>query len=221
MWAEGAQPLRETLAAKKGAIVTEWLTRTLRTYPEQTCRFLSQEKDPFRNPVGHVLAEALPALFDQAVQGPDAALLPRLLDPVVRMRAVQDFSAAQAVAFLFLLKQVIREALHSPPQPPLSPGGGADNGEGVAPGESLAALDARIDQMALLAFDLFMRCREQLYEIRAREARRRFEVLLRRAGLRGGSGETENRGNGEAGAEPADPPGLGLAHSPIRDWKEP
>ncbi len=188
MKGESAQPLLEALAAKKRAIVEAWLARTLQSYPGHTSRFLSQEKDPFRNPVGCTLAEAFPALFDQAIEGPDAAALPCLLDPVVRMRAVQDFSASQAVGFIFLLKQVLRDVLCRPPHPPLSPDGEEEKGEGVARVESLAVLDARIDQIALTAFDLFMKCREQLYEIRANEARRRLFVLerMRGDGLRRG-----------------------------------
>lgn len=166
MKGEGAQPLLEALLAKKSAIVKEWLARTLQTYPEHTSRFLSQEKDPFRNPVGYTLREALPALFDRLVEGSDAATLSRLLDPILRIRAVQDFSAGQAVAFIFLLKRVIREALE-------------DETHRDPNGEGLVAVEARIDEMALLGFDLFMRCREQIYEIKASEAKRRLFVLKR------------------------------------------
>jgi hypothetical protein len=169
------RPLPEALAAKRGAIVEEWLARTLQSYPEHTSTFLSREKDPFKNPVGHTLAEALPALFDRLVEGADAATLSRSLDPIVRMRAVQDFSAGQAVAFIFLLKRVLREAL----------GGEKRGGAGS---EGLAALEARIDEMALLAFDLFMQCRERLYEIRAKEAKRRLFVLDRIREKRPGAG---------------------------------
>ncbi len=163
---EPARPLMETLAARRDAIVQEWLARTLQSYPEHTSRFLVQEQDPFRNPVGQSLRDALPALFDEIVGGMDSAALRRLLDPIVRIRAVQDFTAGQAVAFLFLLKPVVREALrrenHTHPD-----------------WDDLAALDGRIDELALLAFDLFMRCREQVYEIKANEARRRVYLLER------------------------------------------
>lgn len=172
---EGAQPLLEALVAKKGAIVKEWLARTLQTYPEHTSRFLSQEKDPFRNPVGHTLRETLPALFDRLVEGADAATVTRLLDPIVRIRAIQDFSAGQAVAFIFLLKRVMREAL----------GDETDKGPN---GEDLAVLEARIDEVALLGFDLFMKCREQIYEIKTNEAKRRLFVLDRMYGERTGVG---------------------------------
>jgi len=37
----------------------------------------------------------------------------------------------------------------------------------------------RIDELALCAFDLFMKCREEIYEIKAREAQRKVYVLER------------------------------------------
>lgn len=196
MEGQGAERLMRALAAKKRAIVEAWLARTLQSYPAHTSRFLSEEKDPFRNPVGCTLAEALPALFDQVVEGLDAARIADILDPVVRIRAVQDFSAAQAVAFILALKQVVREAMHFPPHPPLSPGTGyplgevraEDKGEGANQLEALTILENRIDAMALVAFDLYMRCREQLYEIRANEARRRLFVLDRMRGDGAGTG---------------------------------
>jgi hypothetical protein len=175
MKAEGAQPLLEALTAKKNAIIREWLARTLQTYPEHTSNLLSEEKDPFCNPTGQTLREGLPALFDQLVEGSDAAKLSRLLDPIVRIRAVQDFSASQAVAFIFLLKKVMRDALegetHRDPK-----------------GEGLAAVEARIDEMALLAFDSFMKCREKIYEIKASEAKRRTFVWDRIQGDRADAG---------------------------------
>src|SRR3990172_3811632 len=121
----GAPPLMEALAARKDAIVRAWLARTLETYPERTSRLLAQEKDPFRNPVGHALKEALPALFDELLGAVDAGRLATLLDGIVRIQAVQDFTAGQAVAFVFALKKVIREELGRPPHLyPLPLGGG-------------------------------------------------------------------------------------------------
>lgn len=162
----GPPPLMEALAARKSAIVDEWLVRTLKTYPESTSRFLAQEKDPFRNPLGHTLKEALPALFDELLGPMDAGRLATLLDGIVRIRAVQDFTAGQAVAFIFLLKKVIREELKSEIQQ-------------HSGGNGLSAVEGRIDEMALLAFDLFMQCREHLYEIKVNEAKRRTYLLER------------------------------------------
>lgn len=139
---------------QKRAIVGEWVARTLGSYPEQTARLLLQQKDPFRNPAGHLFTEGLPALFEQLTGGWEQARVREILDPIIRLRAVQDFTPSQAVGFVLLLKQVIREQAES---------------------ALTQEMSDRIDQLALLAFDLFMKCREEAYEIRAREARRLAE----------------------------------------------
>jgi hypothetical protein len=162
----GPAPLTRALAARKDAIVAGWLARTLESYPERTRRFLVQEPDAFRNPVGHAFREALPALVDELLGAMDAARLEGLLDGIVRIRAVQDFTAGQAVGFVFLLKKVIRAEIEGGIQQPPR-------------GDGLAAVEGRIDEMALLAFDLFMRCRERVYEIKATAAGRRTFLLDR------------------------------------------
>jgi hypothetical protein len=167
MGAAGAHPLLKTLANRRRAILEAWLAATLRTYPEQTTRFLSLEGDPFRNPVGHTLKESFGLLLDAILDGRVAAPATGALEAVIRLRAVQDFRPGQAVGFLFLVKSILREHL-------------VREIPGEPAGDALALLDRRVDELALLAFDLFMQCRERLYEIRLREARRRIGILLKR-----------------------------------------
>ena len=155
--------LLEFLARKRNSIVGAWLQRIVQGYAESTSRFLMQEQDRFRNPMGHVLRENLPALFDALLQGGATVDLEPRLDPIVRMRAVQDFSASQAVSFVFLLKEVVRQEARGDRQ--IDPDGSA-----------LAAFESRIDGLALLAFDLFVRCREQISDIKANELRRKYYI---------------------------------------------
>jgi hypothetical protein len=157
-------PLSTALAVHKDAIVKRWFERVLQTYPESTKKFLSEERDPFHNPVGHTLQEGLSGLFSGLIQSTDLASLTPVLDGIVRIRAVQDFTAGKAIAFLFLLKQIIRTEFAAD-VPRYS--------------DELVALEARIDELALLAFDLFMRCREQVYEIKVNEIKRRSFILER------------------------------------------
>jgi hypothetical protein len=156
-----------SLAACKEAIGQAWLARTLETYPAQASGFLAQDADAFRNPIGHTVKESLAGLLDELLGEMDVEKVKPLLDGIVRIRAVQDFSASQAVAFLFALKTVVRDATRAQ--------------EGLEAAE-LAILDSRIDELALLAFDLFMRCREKVYEVSANEARRRASLLEKTRG---------------------------------------
>jgi hypothetical protein len=156
--------LASQLAGRRKAIVREWLEQTLRTYPESTGRFLAREKDRFRNPVGYTLEQGLFDIFDGLAGIRHERDIASSLDGIVRMRAVQDFTASQAVAFVFLLKQIVRRHLEPDAAPPAA---------------ELEALDSKIDKLALLAFDLFMGCRQKIYELKAGEARRRVFVLER------------------------------------------
>lgn len=153
----GRRPI-DIPAHRREAIVKEWLSRALSAYPEQTSRFLFQHRDPFRNPVGHHYSHGFAVLIDELLGEMDAARLTHAIDAVVRIRAVQDFSASEAVSFVFILKDVFRDELKEDPG-------------------ALADLDGRIDKLALVAFDCFMKCREKLYEIKAGEERRKVHIL--------------------------------------------
>jgi hypothetical protein len=148
----------QVLSEQKRALLEKWLERTLATYPSQTLRFLHSEKDPFRNPVGHTLREGLATLLDEITGEMDPAKIRPALESIVRIRAVQDFTPSQAVGFVYLLREILQEELP----------------EGEPPD-----VQKRIDETALLAFDLFMKCREEIYEIKAREAQRKVYVLER------------------------------------------
>lgn len=157
-------PLSASLANQRDTLVKKWFNGMIQTYPESTTRFLAQEKDPFRNPIGHTLHESLSALYDGLIQAKDTESLAPVLDAIVRMRAVQDFSSGQAVSFPFLLKRILREEC-------------ADDLFRCP--DEFASLEARIDAMALLAFDLYMKCRERIFEIKYNEAKRSMFMLDR------------------------------------------
>jgi hypothetical protein len=157
-------PLSALLANQRDNLVKKWFEGVIETYPESTSRFLAQEKDPFSNPIGHTLKESLSVLFDGLIQPKETASLAPVLDAIVRMRAVQEFTAGKAVSFLFLLKRVFREEC------------AADISRCQ---DEFAALEARIDNLALLAFDLYMKCRERIYEIKFNEAKRSAFMLER------------------------------------------
>ena len=81
-------PLAASLADQRDNLIKKWIDGILQTYPGSMTKFLSQEKDPFRNPIGHTLKESLTAIFDGLIQSPDTASLVPMLDNIVRMRAV-------------------------------------------------------------------------------------------------------------------------------------
>jgi hypothetical protein len=162
--------LTKLLLQKKAPIVGRWLDLIFETYPDDAQRFLTKQKDRFANPVGTTISKEIENLYDELIEGlkPDRVSL--LLDRIIRIRAIQDFSPSQALSFVFLLKKAIKEETSREIlEDQLS--------------EDLAIIESRIDDLALLAFDIYMNCREKLYDIRANEAKNQVSRLLQRAGM--------------------------------------
>lgn len=155
--------LDEALTARRSAVLERWHRALLETYPAETARFLAANADPFANPVGAAAREGLARLYDALAAGAGAAELEAAADAIVRVRAVQQFAPSAAVGFVPALRAILREELAA---------------SGLAAEESLA-LEAGIDSMALAAFDVYMRCREKLFEIRMRELREARELAAR------------------------------------------
>ena len=147
--------LESLLLQRRSAILKRWFDAILDTYPPDTHRFLKKQKDRFANPVGTTLFKEMEELYQEMLQGFDREKLSAILDRIIRIRTVQDFSPSGAVGFLFSLKGIIRSEIHP-------------EGDRVRQDE-LIELESRIDGLALLAFDIYMQCKERVFEIRVKE----------------------------------------------------
>lgn len=143
----------------KADIAELWLRRALLAYPSQSVEFLAAERDAFRNPAGSTIRRALDTLLDELLLGMDKSRVSEALDSLMQIRAIQGLEPSRALEFLFQLKDILR---------------------GRVSAAERESLDARIDELALLAFDLYVKYRERTYQARANEARRRVFVIERR-----------------------------------------
>jgi hypothetical protein len=157
--------LRKFLKQRRDAIIGKWFDMIMESYPADTSRFLKREKDRFNNPVGHTFLENMNGLYDELVDAADDERISVCLDNIIRVRSIQDFSAREAVAFVFQLKRVIRKELESERA--------GDEIRCEFPG-----LEHKIDEIALMAFQTYVQCREDLFEIRIGELKRRSDRFL-------------------------------------------
>ena len=162
--------LANLLEQKKSQIVARWINLLYESYPPETAIFLKKEKDNFDNPVGYGISRGLNRVFEALVQGLDTEQVLAALDEVIRIRALQDCSPSRALAFIFLLKNVVREEL-------------AEDFEKQNLTAELMELDSRIDGLSLLGFDVYTQRREKLHEIKLNEVKNRVSGLLRKSGL--------------------------------------
>ena len=162
--------LKSFLTEKRKEILDNWFSLILKTYPENSAKFFKRDGDRFANPVGASIKLDSEQIFDALVNDKQSEILLAALDNIVRIRAVQQFSASQAVSFIFLLKNSIRSALtdflQSNPQ--------CYSG--------LLEMESKIDGMALICFDNYMNNREKLFNLKTDEIKRRVTKLLEREG---------------------------------------
>jgi hypothetical protein len=175
--------LRELLRDNSEAIADRWLECVLNTYPEEAVAAFQRQKDPFANPVGHSLRVGTRAILESIIAGIDGDHISRPLTDIIKIRAVQQFTASQAVGFVFLLKDAIREQL----------GDAADDAPIVT---ELVDLEHVIDRLALVAFDLFVQCREQLFELRVNEVKRSVSWVVDKVNQRKERTESDVRQRG-------------------------
>jgi len=154
--------LAEALKNYREKIVNRWVEYTLSTYTSSA--FFLKERDTFANPVGGNTRQALERLFILLAENADSTEFTAPLEQIMRIRSVQEFTASQAVAPIHAVKHITREILTADKQTC-----GLVN--------DLYDFEFAVDLAVLAAFDIFMQCRERLYQVRIREIKSGTHVL--------------------------------------------
>ncbi len=166
--------LKAHLEKYRDTILDQWFDQVVKTYPPDTAGFLKNQKDPFANPVRKNTLDGMNTVVTELLGDGDHDVIRRHLDPAIRIRAVQQFTPAEAVGIIFLLKPVIRNILKTKyPQlladPKFIP--------------ALWALESEIDGIGLIAVDIYVGCREKIYDLKATVERNTIYKAFHRAGL--------------------------------------
>lgn len=162
---------KELLAKNKTAVIDKWFGVVVNSYPADTTKFIKSQKDPFSNPVGFTTLKGLKGLMDELLGEMNHDKINSFLDPIIRIRAVQSFTPSQATSFIFSLKKIIRDQLNK------------NNSNDNSLLNELSNFDLKIDLVGLMAFDVYTKCREKIYQIKANEERNRTFSAFERAGL--------------------------------------
>lgn len=121
--------------------------------------------DPFINPISTSIHEMLETLFDQITGEMDINKILPSLDNYFKIMALQDYSPSQAIGFLLSLKKLLYKKT------------GLEGKQEIKLSE-ISILEDRIDDILLHSFDIYMKCRENIYTIRINEFKKRsFRAL--------------------------------------------
>ncbi len=154
--------LAEAFRNHREKIVDKWVAYTLSTY--EASSFFKREKDKFANPIGGNTREALNALFGLLAKGADPKEYVSPLEQVIMIRSVQEFAPSVAVGIIHAVKHITRDVL-------------SKDKERAHLLSELYDFEFAVDLAVLAAFDLYMQCRERLYQVRIKEIKTGTHIL--------------------------------------------
>lgn len=173
----------DRLKLRRENIIKKWKEKALENYLHSAFRSLGNEKDRFGNPVVYNISHGLETIFDELVAQARTAKTNEALEDIIKIKSLQVEKPSEAVEFIVCLKDIVKDQIES---------GEVDRTE-------LLDLHKSIDRLALDGFDLFMKSRKKINEIRIKKIQKRSYNLLQRAGMSGVAsgqeGEMDDDGN--------------------------
>ncbi|MFH2036917.1 MAG: RsbRD N-terminal domain-containing protein [Candidatus Zixiibacteriota bacterium] len=149
--------LKELLKQKRAKILAEWIEEAYKSYPAETVKIFGKSGDPFQNPVGFTISDALNQMYDSIIKEEMELTIPTL-EKMIRIRSIQDFSPSQAVSFVFSLREIVHKNFKS------------ENKDNNLTNE-LIEFNKEIDKLALIIFDSYMTSREKINELKINQAK--------------------------------------------------
>ncbi len=151
-------------------ISDQWFQSIVGTYQEEGAKFFGGSSNQFANPAGHTFRVNIEKMYLALVKEWSVDTCSKDLDGILRIRAVQGFSPSVALSFLPALKEIVyRELLKG--------------GQVEAAGAILHDWNNLIDRLTMLGFDLYVTCRETLWQQKANQLYSRTHKLLEKANL--------------------------------------
>ena len=154
--------MKQIIKKNLSQLLDSWFRATINTYPAESARILGKKSDRFDNPIGAITRETLEDVLNLVTENFSREGLEKALDPVIRIRAVQAFDPANAVSFVFALKEI---------------------GESIIEKADIIKFYRLVDEIGLAAFNRYMKCREDIFLLKATESKRRIHRAFERAGL--------------------------------------
>ncbi|PIP37421.1 MAG: hypothetical protein COX19_16830 [Desulfobacterales bacterium CG23_combo_of_CG06-09_8_20_14_all_51_8] len=158
--------LQPYLEENRRKLVERWIDAVITTYPPDSVGFFKNTRDKFANPVGSTIKRSIDLLFTEVIKEKmDMAAVQEAMDPIVRLRAVQEFSPSQALSFLFSIKPILQKSLEK-------------NLSDPAVDRFLRDVAVHTDELMLTAIDIYSKCRETVFLLRINQAKESVKKLL-------------------------------------------
>jgi len=148
------------LQNKKQPILAKWQTFALSNHENLELIKAPKNQGRFSNPAAYVTEKNTGKIFDWLIKEENNVELLIPLEEICCLRAVQNVKPSQALQFIPALKQIIRDEL--------------DEAISRKRADDLWELDKRIDEITMLAFDIYSDCLDRIKQIKINEIKRLY-----------------------------------------------
>lgn len=146
---------------KKPQILSKWKSAALTSFANHDGLKGRKPQGRFSDPIDYVVEKSTGDIFECLIKPENNVNLHDSLQEICRLIAIQENSPSEALNFIFELKQIIRDELQTE----------IDLDHWAM---EIWNLDKYIDQIGLLAFNIYSDCRAQIYELRIDEIKRMY-----------------------------------------------
>ena len=160
--------LNDLLSEKRAIILQRWFDRILEDYPLESQAFFRENKSPYSNPIGFALRRGMEGVIDYLLRPATVEEARAILEPVMKVRAVENLPPFQGGKFFLPLREIFGEIMKEAKTKDL-------------PGREWLDLNSQISQLALLGMNLYSECREKVNQLRITEGEKRARLQDRRS----------------------------------------
>jgi len=146
-------------------LLKAWFELLINSYPQESVKYFEKHKNTFTNPVGSNIHLAMDNILKELSGEKDADKIYSELEMILRIRAVQDVKASQAVSFIMAFKPLLAKVL------------APDLAKGEISQAQLEDFYGYIDTLAMLGFDIYVESRELIYQMRIKQIRETNDIL--------------------------------------------
>ena len=134
-------------------------------YPEEGRKKIGAKTDQFANPMKHTYLGAIDKLISYLAGSEEFKDHEVYLAEMIQVTAIQAMAPSEALAFIPKFKITARELFKD------------------LEASEFTKLDAQLDALLLDAINVYVRCRERLYEVKLAELKRNNYMIMRQSGI--------------------------------------
>ena len=159
--------INEILTNQKSSILKRWFKAIIDSYPAESGQYLSNTSNKFSNPIGVAIENALPPILDAVISNTLSEDAEKGLEDIIKIRAVQEVDASDALGFIFSLKAILISDISSY----------LNTDDAI---REFFLLEKSLDAVTLYSFNQYVKLRENIFQIKSNERLKTFEKMINR-----------------------------------------